>query len=49
MQYAKNGTVFVTLYYCNAVLQISQCSNTREMVELTDGSRSGLDGNELAT
>jgi len=49
MQYAKNGTVFVTLYYSNAVLQISQCSNTREMVEHTDGSRSGLDGNELAT
>jgi len=45
MQYAKKGTVFVTLEYCNAVLHISQCSNTREMLELTDGSRSGLDEN----
>jgi len=33
MQYAKNGTVFVTLEYSNAVLQISQCTNTREKLQ----------------
>jgi hypothetical protein len=49
VQYAKNGAVFVTQEYSNAVLQISQCANIREMVELTDGSRSGLDENELVT